>query len=173
MNPSDRRNTEYSHRRNRRRNGQPSAELPVDHAAPWRDAVIDTATGLRVRLAATLRDAIGVRDVLHDAWRVRDDEPYFYNDFNDPEAVYRRCIQPLMQASDIRDIAVLCVVAEDMADRPGRIVGTGSLVLDHQRRTIEFGRGAVARSAQGAGVLSQIVALAKMLLQHVPDYALI
>ena len=136
----------------------------------WSHHTSVSSDGLCIRVASSRRDAAGIRDVLHSAWQVSEDEDYFYQTFNDPEAIYRAFIEPSLSCADLRSLDVLCLIGEQ-AD--GRIVATFSLILDHDCRTVELGRGAVASDCQGQAVLCRFAAISRAILDQLDDYSVV
>lgn len=139
--------------------------------SPWRRYDLLTPDGYRVRIGATMRDAELARDILRSAWRLSDDESYFYGAFEDPESLFRQVIAPANRVADIHELSTLCVMVESEARR---VVASGAMIFDHRRRTVELGRTGTAHNARGRGVLRQFDNFVKRLLQaEVPDYLVI
>lgn len=80
---------------------------------------------------------------------------------------------PSLAHGDLRRLDVLCLLGEE-AD--GRVVATFSLILDHERQTIELGRGAVARDRQNTAVpqhFLDFLAVIRRILEPLSDYSVV
>jgi len=149
------------------------------HTKPWTMVTswdwynVTTEDGIHVRVASSIDDAVAIRDVVRSAWRLGESESFFYGAFNDPQTIFHEVIVPAIRHCDIIRLNTLCLVAEVDHESGRQIVGTVSLVFDHQQRTVELGRGAVVAGIQGRGILNAFTVPLRRIIERVHNYAIV
>ncbi len=138
--------------------------------SPWRSLMQSSAPVIRIRVAETAEDAMHIKDVLHGAWLVQAGEPYFYGLFNEPEDLFYTLIKPSTHTDDIHSLDGLCFVAETPEKE---IVGTLSLVFDHDELTVEIGRIAILPGFQGNNILQHFAEPVRQVFALLSDYSII
>lgn len=130
----------------------PPADLPADLGppTPLDPYLMPPDAGFRFRPATTLADAETVRRLVRAAWKLRAPDRYVYDLFERPHDLLTQLIDPLLTATDLRELDAICLLAE----QDGEAFGTLSLVLDHTPRTVELGRGAILPTRQPEGRVS-------------------
>ncbi|MCX4239773.1 hypothetical protein [Paraliomyxa miuraensis] len=148
-----------------------TAERTLD---PWHWLETRDDDGVIIRVARTWEDAEAARRLIRDAWAVEDGERYFYGAFDDAKTLFETVIVPSTRSGDLRELDAICVLV-DAVDEHGRTisVGTFSLVLDHEARTVEIGRGAVASAWQRRQLPARALRPMQRLLGTIPEYAAI
>lgn len=141
---------------------------------PWAWFETRDDDGVVVRVAQSREDAEAARRLIRDAWGVNSDERYFYGLFEHASKLYAEVLEPSARASSLRELDAICVLI-DAIDEHGQTlsVGTFSLVMNHDDKTIEIGRGAIAKAWQRRRIPLKVLGPMRRLLDTLPDYAVV
>lgn len=117
----------------------------------------------KVHIAQTSEDAHAITAAIRSAWGLDENVIYFYPTFNNPTLVYQELILPTIEAREMQDVKSICLIVKDQQDTP---LGTGSLIIDHKNRTMEFGRAGTSPAYQGNGVLDAVTTARMMIARE-------
>ncbi|MCA9707732.1 MAG: hypothetical protein KDK70_17915 [Myxococcales bacterium] len=149
-----------------------AAAKPTVDPWSWLETHYDDA--VIIRAAQTMADAQAARELIRKTWEVETDERYFYGVFDDARLLFETVIAPSREHGDLRELDAICMMIEATDERGRRqAVGTFSFVLDHEAKTIEVGRGAIAPAWQHRGIPARALGPMHRLLATVPEYAVI